>query len=94
MLVGATITPDQIELAAQAKWIREPARVLVGKEGSVPSGLQHRYVTHTHAHTRTWTRERERARRRSARMCASICPALKRREDGEMCVCVCVCVYT
>ncbi len=42
VLVGATITSGQIQLAAQAGWIHEPVHVLVGKEGSIPSGLQHR----------------------------------------------------
>lgn len=28
------------------RWIRDPVRVLVGKEGSMPSGLLHRYVVH------------------------------------------------
>ncbi len=42
VLVGATITTTQVELAVQAKWIKEPVRILVGKEGGIPSGLQHR----------------------------------------------------
>eukprot|EP00884_Botryococcus_braunii_P013685 jgi/Botrbrau1/22317/Bobra.0586s0001.1 len=43
-LVGATLSPDNAELAVAKGWIRDPVTVTVGGPGRVPAGLQHRYL--------------------------------------------------
>ena len=42
VLVGATLTDDQVALAASAGWINDHVAIRVGREDSVPSGLRHR----------------------------------------------------
>ena len=42
VLVGATLTDDQVALAASSGWINDHVAIRVGREDSVPSGLRHR----------------------------------------------------
>jgi len=44
VLVGATVSDDDIALALNRGWVSEPVAVRVGAEGSVPAGLKHRAI--------------------------------------------------
>lgn len=43
--MGATLSPDHIDLAASVNWIKDPVVITVGKQGQVPSSLKHRCVS-------------------------------------------------
>jgi hypothetical protein len=44
VLVGATVSDEDIALALKRGWATEPVIVRVGAEGSVPAGLKHRAI--------------------------------------------------
>lgn len=44
VLVGATVSDEDIALALNRGWAAEPVIVRVGAEGSVPAGLKHRAI--------------------------------------------------
>ncbi|GFR40588.1 hypothetical protein Agub_g1168, partial [Astrephomene gubernaculifera] len=44
VLVGATQQPEVLQTALERGWMREPVNIQVGRQGSVPSLLEHRYV--------------------------------------------------
>lgn len=45
VLVGATVTPGEVEMCGKGGWMKDPVVVRVGKERwEVPRGLRHRYV--------------------------------------------------
>jgi Lhr-like helicase len=44
VLVGATVSNDDITLALNRGWVEEPVLVRVGTAGNVPAGLKHRAV--------------------------------------------------
>jgi hypothetical protein len=44
VLVGATVSDDDITLALNRGWVEEPVLVLVGTAGNVPAGLKHKAV--------------------------------------------------
>ena len=44
VLVGATVSDEDMRLALSRGWVTEPVVVRVGEEGSVPAGLKHRAI--------------------------------------------------
>jgi Lhr-like helicase len=44
VLVGATVSDDDVVLALQRQWVKEPVLVRVGEPGCVPAGLRHRAI--------------------------------------------------
>ncbi|KAG2444058.1 hypothetical protein HYH02_009001 [Chlamydomonas schloesseri] len=44
VFVGATQRQDVLEEAVDKGWLQEPVSIRVGKEGTIPSNLSHRYI--------------------------------------------------
>ncbi|GAX72763.1 hypothetical protein CEUSTIGMA_g219.t1 [Chlamydomonas eustigma] len=44
VLVGATLSSDQVSLAVSSGWLVDPISIQVGETGSIPTGLKHRFI--------------------------------------------------